>query len=183
MWFRNSVISQPGEYGTKVKPDGWVMLTVPELPNQRIFLASENFAKKLAQHFNIPNKNIVNLISPAPLSKKGVPEELLAGNAGLEIFTERFKNINHKTNPVLIHCKQGLNRTPVAAVLYLINQNIDPERAAEIVTVAYRQQRDENFVLNKRGHYTLVLEAAGLIIQPNLQRRRSCKRNTDYRQH
>jgi protein tyrosine/serine phosphatase len=172
-----SSLNTPGEYGKRAKPEGWVVVTIPELEDLTIYLASETFSKKLSAHFNIPSANIVNLICRAPLSKRGIPEEILSGPKGLGMFRERLEKIHNCKQPVLIHCKAGLNRTPVAAVIYLIDRGIDAEKAVKIITDAYVKQRDPKFVLNKRGHYTLVLEQANHLTQPAKQppQRKECR--------
>lgn len=175
MWSRNTELSQPGEYGGKHQPSGWVVITLPELSNQTIYLASEEFAYKLAQKHKIPTANIVQLNHPASQQKRGIPEEKLDGKDGLQLFNQRLRAINRRKNPVIIHCKRGINRTPVAAVLYLISQHIDPQRAVDIVTTAYRQWRDPDFVLDKRGHYEHVLAEVGVIKQSNLSKYRHVK--------
>ncbi len=153
----------PGEYGSPDKPDGWVMLQVKELNEQKIYLTSLNYRKKLAKHHGIADANIVSLIDAAPKSKKGIPEEILAGDKGLAIFQERLHKIIDSRESVLIHCKRGSNRTPVAAVIYLVNRGLAPHRAVELVTDAYRKQRDPEFILNSYHHYSMVLAQAGVV--------------------
>jgi protein-tyrosine phosphatase len=184
--FSHSELIHPGEYGRPEKTDGWVMLQVPELSNQTLYLTSENFGKKLSAYHDIPAENIVSLIAPAPLSKHGVPEEPLSGPEGLAMFQERFANIGSEEQQVLIHCKQGSNRTPVAAVLYLMSHDISFARASELVTNAYREQRDEKFVLDKRGYYAEVLKEADAlqsIIKADFESGGGCKRNAGDSQH
>lgn len=178
MWTRTSELLHPGEYSKTGKPDGWVRLVVPQL-KQTIYLTSANFRKKLAPYYQIPSENIVSLIDAAPSSKKGIPESILQGREGLDMFHERLQKLHPSMKKILIHCQQGTNRTPVAAVLYLISRKIAPQQAVEMVAKAYHDQRDEKFVLNKRGHYTAVLEEAGFNHPDQhavpLKRRRECR--------
>lgn len=160
---------QPGEYGSSHNPDGWVVMTVA---GQTIYLASENYATKLAEHYKIPAANVVCLNRADKSQKTGIPETILPGAEGFALFNERLQKITRKQNPILIHCKHGMNRTPVAAVLYLISQHIEPVRAVALVAETYREQRDANFELNSRGHYSLVLEHMG-IAMPARNRRTS----------
>ncbi len=178
MWTRKSELLHPGEYSKTGKPDGWARIVIPQL-KQTLYLTSANFRKKLAPYYQIPSDNIVSLIDPAPLSKKGIPEEVLPGPKGLAMFQERLQKLQPGMKKVLIHCQQGTNRTPVAAALHLINNNIMPQQAIEMVNKALKQ-RDPDFVLNKRGHYTQVLEEAEKLSHPDQhavpqKRRRVCR--------
>jgi protein-tyrosine phosphatase len=165
MWTRKSELLHPGEYSKTGKPDGWARIVIPQL-KQTLYFTSANFRKKLAPHYQIPSENIVSLIDFAPLSKHGIPEDVLPGPEGLAMFHERLQKLKPGMKKVLIHCQQGTNRTPVAAVLYLMSNNIIPQQAIDMVTKALKK-RDPNFVLNKRGHYTQVLAEAEKLSRPD----------------
>lgn len=162
--------SQPGEYGNKQKPSGWVVITDMSLGKQRIFVASKSFREFLSCHYGIPEENIVNLIESKPGTRHGIPEEPLSGAEGLRLFTQRLLKVANTKNDILIHCQQGQNRSPVAAVIYLINKGVEAERAMALVTNAFRAQRDANFILNEKGHYSAVLEYAAALQENNILR-------------
>lgn len=156
----HSTTVAPGEYGKPEHPRGWIVITDPALGKQRIFVASRYFREPLSTHYHIPETHIVSLIDAAPDSRRGIPEEPLEGETGLQLFQHRLEKINGTTDDVIIHCQQGQNRSPVAAVIYLMNKGFSADKARDLVTKTYQQQRNANFILNKWGHYTNVLNTA-----------------------
>ena len=153
-------ITKPGEYGQPHRPCGFIAVTHEKLGNQRIFISSQNFRKFLANHYDIPEERIVNLIGSLPGRRSGIPETKLEGKAGLALFNEYLDKLQNVKEDILIHCKQGRNRSPVAAVIYLISRGLTPIEARKAVVNAFQSQRQSNFRLNFLGHYTAVLQVA-----------------------
>lgn len=167
---RNEQLNSPGEYGLPHKPEGWVCITLPELNHQQIYLASESFATALAHKHGIAKSAIVTL-NHDTVDGKHIPEEFLDGQKGLALIRKKLSKLSSSQQKIIIHCKQGLNRTPVAATTYLISQGIKPDIAKHVIETAYQKQRKDNFVINPYGHFTLVLEELG-IERTRRQRRR-----------
>jgi protein-tyrosine phosphatase len=146
------------------------------LNNKIIFVCSKNFVGQLQEWHQIPDKNVMSMIDSCNLSPRGIPETELDGMTGLKMFMERLTRTKPDPQfPVIIHCSLGRNRSPVAAVIYLITQHVTPARACELVTTAFKK-RDTNFVLNSREHYTQVLEEAAALAC-GARRRRHCALN------
>lgn len=150
-------VSKPGEYGKPESPQGFICITYND---QRIFVSSKKFVANLKQYYKIPDDHVASMIDRASMSPRGIPEEAMPGQYGLNMFRQRLDKIAGVKDDVIINCQQGVNRSPVAAVIYLIYQGAGAEEAKNLVTQAFRLQRNKSFILNKREHYTEVLEAA-----------------------
>src|SRR3990167_9863069 len=148
--FFNSL--QPGEYGVAHKPAGFIMVTHEKLGRQRIFISSQDFREIIAGNYRIPPENIVSLIN--------ISETSLDGKKGLAIFQQQLSKLHNVKGDVLIHCKHGHNRSPVATVIYLVSRGFTAKEEITAVTSAFKSQRSEKFKLNSRGHYTAVLQEA-----------------------
>lgn len=173
---------QPGEHRTHADiSSGFIRITVAELNNQTIFVCSKDWVKRLQAHYHIPDDNVVNLIDKCNSSPEGIPESELEGKLGLNMFIERFGRIEPDPDfPLIIHCRAGMNRSPVAAVIFLVTKGMTGERAQELVEKTYRTQRNKGFKLDPFGHYHKVLDTAFNLkenIDPNaLTIRRQVKR-------
>lgn len=160
-------VTKPGEYGTK-HPSGFIMVTHEKLNGQRVFISSRNFRETLSKYFHIDESQIASFTD--------VKEEFMDGKKGLAVFKARLANLQNNRD-VLIHCVQGRNRSPVAAVIYLISRGLTAVEAVDAVVNAFRSQRNSNFKLNFCGHYTAVLQEAyclqeNSLVQTNLETRR-----------
>lgn len=155
-------MTKPGEYQKRDGySGGFIAITVPELSNKTIFVCSKCFVTRLKLMYGIPDENIMNMIDKCNSSPEGIPESVLPRKLGLNMFIERFgRNDIDAESPIIIHCSRGRNRSPVAAVIFLITKGIEPQRAVDLVTNTFRLQRDKDFILNPFGHYTDVLQEA-----------------------
>ena len=164
---RNSFfdVTKPGEYGKEGKDKdkkGFIIIQHPSLGKQRIFVASKCFVENLRLAHKIDKNNVASMVDKGPykLSPRYIPEEHLEGRYGLNMFVERLGKIIGTQEDVIICCAQGVNRSPVAAVIFLIYQGMAAEEARNLVTSCYQSQRCKDFELNERGNYTEVLHEA-----------------------
>jgi protein tyrosine/serine phosphatase len=142
------------------KTSGSIKVTVEDL-NLVIYVSSKDRVAPLQEQHNIPDANVISLIDKCNSSPEGIPESELTGRLGLNMFLERFGRAEpDEDSPILIHCRAGRNRSPVAAVIYLIWKGVEPNRAKELVEKAFKQQRDPEFRLDPFEHYKNVLQEA-----------------------
>ncbi len=149
---------KPGEYGRPHKPEGWVVITSPRLGDQKIYLTSLRFRDGIKEHYHINEKNIVDL--------RILPETIpIDAKIMLQQFTDKLKHAKDTNENILIHCRQGKNRTPVAATIYLMMKGFKRNEAENLVIKTLTELRDRNFKLNPYGHYTSALDQAEREIQ------------------
>lgn len=151
--FPEDVFKRPGEYGDPTRKNGlangFVIVHHPQLNGQRIFICSRSFVKGLMAEYEIPKTNHVSLID--------IQEESLAADHGLKIFRTRLQKLNGITkNDILFNCARGRNRSPVAALIYMVDRGIPYQEAYYALTAAMRV-RFPNFELNPYGNYTASL--------------------------
>ncbi len=140
----------PGEYGEPGKPEGWAILQPKELGGQNIYLTSAKFREGISARYHIAEGNVVDLRTI---------RESKADPANLRDFTKKLDKIEDNNKDILIHCKKGINRTPVAATIYLMSRGLTRKDAKDYVTEAMGAREDE-FVLNQRQHYNKALSEA-----------------------
>lgn len=143
----------PGEYG-KLSAEGFAVVTHPLLNGQKIYISSKDFVHGLARYYKIPDVCIASMLVTQEFNKV-VPEISLSGNKGLEIFRARLKKLHEHTDQkrVLIHCARGRNRSPVAALIYMVDRGIPYDEAYDALMRAMRVRFPE-FKLNPYNNYS-----------------------------
>ena len=120
-----------------------------------LFLSSEKAVSFLRQQYDISEDNVADMRSVAE-------EMIIDGKRGLGKFTHLLDNIQDLDNHIIIHCKMGLNRTPVAAAIFLVEKmSYHPDQAKYAVETALRTRKDD-YTLNELGLYDAVLEEVAI---------------------
>jgi hypothetical protein len=120
-----------------------------------LFLASIDAVLFIKQQYTITDENVADM--------RSIHEEpMIDGKKGLLKFTNILEQLSDLGDNILIHCKQGLNRTPVAAAIFLVTKmKYSPEDAQTAVESAMRL-RKQDYTLDELGCYrAALLEAAG----------------------
>lgn len=147
----------PGEYG-KEKAEGFAIITHPSLNGQKIFISSHKFTDGVMHAHKIPETHHVNLLRTNKF-KNSVPEIKLGAHEGLKIFRDRLSKLGgvNPSENIIINCRRGRNRSPVAALIYMVDRGIPYDDAYQAV-MAGMQQRFPNFVFNPYSNYDHVLK-------------------------
>lgn len=118
-----------------------------------LFLSSELAVSFLCQRFSIDNGNVADM--------RSIPEEMMMdGRNELRKFTDILDGIQDLNNNIIIHCRMGLNRTPVTAAIFLVEKmNYHPSEVKCAVEGALRKRKPD-YMLNELGLYCLPLQEA-----------------------
>ncbi len=116
-----------------------------------LFLSSELAVPFLCQQFCIDSGNVADM--------RSIPEEMMIdGRKGLRKFTDILDDIEDLDKNIIIHCRGGLNRTPVTAAIFLVEKmNYHPAEAQIVVEKALRI-RKPGYTLNELGLYCVPLQ-------------------------
>lgn len=162
LWSEKSY-THPGEYGKCLaQAEGFAIVTHPQLSHQ-IYICSLNFVKILAESRKIPAHCITSM-SVSSEYKEGIPEVPMLADDGLRIFRLRLAKLHNHTDEkrMIIHCRRGRNRSPVAALIYMVDRGIPYAEAYNSIMQAM-QVRFPNYQLNPFGNYTESLNKLKLI--------------------